>query len=337
VPSGFGTPVEVLTGQFRDVSEVVDSTNHVHIAATGRHGLWYITDRGGSWIHTRILHDLVNKSWVEPSIALDTNDRVYISVAQSACDDCTPGSSTGIYYLTDKGRARGTFPISPTRIAPARSGEGTLKVSNGHLFLSFVKPCCMPGPRPKVLLRTNATGGWTTVQIAPHGDQPALRIGSDGRPRVAFDKAAGIFYAVASSPAGSFAKFHVPGTTNADVAAQLAIDASGRPHLAWFHDTLTTSDIWYGWQSSAGWQGPIQVAPNTHGGFMAFDLDSLGRPNVVHGHHTLKNLVLSGGTWHATVVASAAGAEQMDLRRAFAGHVVVCWRSGNGGIFVSRN
>src|SRR5882672_1739469 len=74
---GFSSPLLLLNGHFLYVSEVVDSTNHVHIAATGRHGLWYITDRGGSWRHARILHDLPNKSYVEPSIALDTNDRVH--------------------------------------------------------------------------------------------------------------------------------------------------------------------------------------------------------------------------------------------------------------------
>lgn len=336
-PASFSSPIQVLSGQFDGISEVVDSTNHVHIAATGRHGLWYITNRGGSWSHAMILHDLTNRSYVEPSIALDGNDRVYISVARNACDDCTPGSSTGIYSVTDSGRARGNFPTTPTKIAPIHSGEGTLKVSNGHLFLSYVNPCCQPGPLPKVLVRTNASGAWTTTLIASHGVAPALRVGNDGRPRVTFDRATGIFYAVASSPTGGFTTVHVPGTTGDDTAAQLALDANNRPHLAWFHDTLTTDDIWYDWRTASGWHGAIEVTPNPDFASMAFDLDTLGRPNVALGGQTVRDEVRSAGTWHVSPVAAGTDVRAIAERRAFNGRVVIAWADFGGGIFVSRN
>jgi len=336
-PAGFSSPLLLLTGQFQYVSEVVDSTNHVHIAATGRHGLWYITDRGGSWSHTMILHDLTNKSYVEPSIALDTNDRVHISVARNACDDCAPGSTTGIYYLTDKGRARGTFPSTPTKIAPHASGEGTLKVANGHLFLSYVNPCCMPGPLPKVLLRTNASGSWTTTQVAPHGDDPSLRVGTDGKPRVTYSRSDGIHYGAASSPTGSFSVIHVPGTGINDSGARLALDTNNRPHLAWYHDTVSTSDIEYGWRDLSGWSGPTFVLSNPNFGFMTFDLDSLGRPNVALGDQTIRNELRSGGTWHETPVASGVDVRYMAERRAFNGHVAIAWADFSGGIWLSRN
>jgi hypothetical protein len=327
----------VLSGQFDYVSEVVDSNNHVHIAATGRHGLWYITDRGGSWSHTRILHDLLNKAYAEPSIALDTNGRIYISVARNSCNDCVPGSTTGIYYVTDKGRARGTFPTIATKIAPHASGEGTLKVSNGHLFLSYVNPCCMPGPLPKVLLRTNASGSWTTRQIAPHGDDPSLRVGSDGKPRVTYTRSTGIYYAAASSATGPFTVIQVPGTTINDSGARLALDGNDQPHLAWFHDTVSTDDIWYGWRDVGGWHGPIEVAPNPNFASMAFDLDTLGRPNVALGDTNVRNFVRSGGTWHMSPVASGTDVRTIAERRAFNGHVVVAYADNNGGIFVSKN
>jgi hypothetical protein len=334
--AGFGSPTEVITGQFHEISEVVDSTNRVHIAAVGRHGLWYITDRGGTWSRTRILLDVPNHSWFEPSIALDGNDRVYISVAQNVCDDCAPGGSTGIYYLTDKGRARGTFPASPTRIAPEGSGQGTIKVSNGHLFVSYVRRCCQPGPLPKVLLRTNATGSWTTTQVSPHGDLPSLRIGSDGRPRIAFSRGGGIFYAVASSPAGSFTKQQVPGTSNLDSGVRLALDAGNHPHIVWFHG-FSTSSLRYAARQSGGWQGPSVVDSNAGFGAMAFDLDSLGRPNVAFGQTHIRNKVLFGGLWHKTAVASGLDVISLAERRAFSGSVVIAWSDSNGGIWVSRN
>jgi hypothetical protein len=336
-PSAFSSPVRVVAGTFTDLALIVDSTNHVHIAATGRQGVWYVTNRGGAWHRTRILHDLPNMSYFDPSIALDTHDRVFISVARNVCDDCTPGGSTGIYFVTDKGRARGTFPTSPTRIAPVRSAEGTLKVSNGHMFLSYVRPCCIPGPLPRVLVRTNASGTWTTRQVALHGDVPALRIGSDGRPRVSYDRAGGIYFAVAASPTGAFTTVHVPGTTSDDVGAQLALDANKRPQLTWFHDSLGTGDIRYIRRDAGGWHGPIEVTSNPNFASMAFDLDSLGRPNVALGAHTVRNLVRSGGVWHASPVATGTDVREIVERRAFNGRVVIAWGAFNGGIFVSRN
>jgi hypothetical protein len=336
-PAGFTTPLEVVTGHFEDLSEVVDTTNHLHIAATGRHGLWYLTNRGGSWSRSRILLDVPDKSWFEPSIALDANDRVHISVAQNSCDDCAPGGSTGIYYLTDKGRQRGTFPAAATRIAPAGSGEGTIKVANGHLFLSYVRTCCMPGPLPKVLLRTNATGSWTTRQVSLHGDQPSLRIGSDGRLRIAFNKAGGIFYAVASSPAGAFTKEHVPGTDNRDDFARLALGAGNRPQLVWFHERLNGTDVRYAARGAGGWSAPSEIEHDTGFGATAFDLDTLGRPNVAIGRTHIRNWVLSGGIWHKTPVANGLDVRSLAERRAFNGHVVIPWTDNGGGIWVSRN
>jgi hypothetical protein len=335
-PAGFTAPLEVVTGHFEELSEVVDSTNHLHIAATGRHGLWYLTDRGGSWSRSRILLDVPDQSWSEPSIALDTNDRVYISVAQNACDGCTPGSTTGIYYLTDKGRTRGTFPAAATKIAPPRSGEGTIKVDSGHIFLSYVKPCCQPGPLPKVLVRTDATGSWTTTQVSPHGDRPSLRIGSDGRPRIAFNKAGGIFYATASSPAGSFAKEHVPGTVSADDVARLALGAGNRPHLVWFHERLSGTAVRYAARGAGGWSTPSEIEHDAGFGATAFDLDTLERPNVAIGRTHIRNWVLSGGIWHKTPVANELDVRSLAERRASNGHVVIAWTDNGGGIWISR-
>ena len=181
VPAGFSAPHMVVHGVFDWLSEVVDSTNHVHIAATGRGGLWYLTNRTGTWSAHRILVSLHNKSYFDPSIALDDNDRVYIAVVRQSCDNCAPGGSDGIFFVSDKGRTRGTFPSSPSRIGPNHSGAPSLKVSSGHIYLVYEKICCLPGDPFKVILKTNATGpwttspgdGWRTIPIPPGWDRRA--------------------------------------------------------------------------------------------------------------------------------------------------------------------
>ena len=188
-----------------------------------------------------------------------------------------------------------------------------------------------------MLLRTNATGSWTTRQVAPHGDGPSLRIGTDGRPRIAYDKAAGIFYAVASSPAGPFVKEHVPGTDNADFQARLALGSGNSPHLVWFHFAGQATAVWYSARGAGGWSGPSVIEHDAGFGAVAFDLDTLGRPNVAIGRTHIRNWILSGGIWHKTPVANGLDLRSLVERRAFNGHVVIAWTDNGGGVWVSRN
>lgn len=343
-PASWSSPVRLATGIYLGMAEVVDSTNHVNIAASGHGGVWYITDRGGTWTKTRVLTNLHNRSYNRVSIALDPNDRVYIAAERSSCDDCAPGGSDGIFLVTDKGRARGTFASVPTKIAPAGSGEPSLKVSHGHIFLADVRFCCMPGPMPPVYLRTNATGSWTQARVAKHGDAPALRIGSDGRARVAFTKPAGIGYAVAHSLTGSFSVSNVPGTSIGANLAGLALDNHDQPHLVWMQSAVEAAmsgagisniDANYGWRAADGWHaegvGPLGGATNS----LAFDLDSLGRPRVAAGGSVLKAFVRTHGHWVGTTVATSTDVYLLALRRALNGHAVITYTNFSGGLWVS--
>ena len=326
-------PQRVLSGQFTGVSEVVDSTNHVHIAVTGRGGVWYVTDRSGTWTQRRILANLTNTEYVAPSIALDEKDHVFIAVMRVPTTDV---GDQGIYYVTDKGRARGSFPTSPTMIAPPDDGEPSLKVSHGHLFLAYVNGWCCVGDG-EVQVRTNATGRWTVAHIA-RGQNPSLRVGSDGRPRVAFDSGwdPGIHYAVAASASGRFSVTTVPGTDATDgtyLGPALALDLNNRPHIAWFG----AGGIRYDWRSATGWHGPARVATYQGVSYMAFDLDTLGRPNIVLGGRTMRHELLVGGAWHETTVATQVDVAYVAIRRAFNGHTVIAWADNGGGIWLSRN
>lgn len=335
-PAAWSSPTRVATGVYGFVSDVVDSTGHTIIAATGHGGLWYITDRSGLWKKTRILTDLPNRSYREVSVALDPNDRVYIAVERSSCDDCAPGSSDGIFLVTDKGRTGGTFPSTPTKIAPAGSGEPSLKVSHGHPFLAMVKPCCMPGPLPPVFLRTNATGTWTQARVADHGDAPALRIGSDGRPRIAFTKPSGIAYAVAGSVTGSFSVSTVPGTAAFDNLVGLALDAHDRPQVVWVDDSGATRAV-YDWRTASGWHAAETIGALGDAFAVSFDVDSLGRPNVAAGGSKVRAFVRVSGSWVGTTITTSADVTSLALRRAFNGHVVVAYANFAGGVFVSTN
>ena len=342
-PAGWSAPVRVGGGIYSALSEVVDSHRHVDIAASKLGNVYFITDRSGSWTESLVMRHLPNRGYREVAIALDANDRVYIAARRSSCDDCVPGGSEGIFLITDKGRAPGTFASKPAMIAPSGAGEPSLKVNGGHVFLAYDSPCCMPGPDAAIYLRTNASGHWTQSRVARHGVSPVLRIGSDGRPRVAFSRQLGITYAVAHSITGTFTLWNVPGTTHKDGDVALALDARDQPHLAWMHFNPGDSDggsvdVFATRRTSAGWRAAEHVGP-VHGttNAIALDLESLGRERIAVGGAQVMSYVRSGGQWIGTTVAQGTAIHQVSIRRAANGRAVIAYTDFGGGVWVSTD
>jgi len=337
LPQAWSSPVNVLTGQFFEIAAAVDSTGAVHIAAAGRNGLWYVTNRTGSWVATRILTNPTNKSYQQPSIALNANDRVFIAFSRSSCDDCTPGSSDGIYLLTDQGRTRGTFAATQTKIAPATSAEPSLAIEGGNLYLAYQTACCEPGPLPALLLRTNASGSWTQSQITAHGDSPSLQVTSTGRARVAYTKPSGIGFAAASTMTGGFSSVTLPGTTSSDEAPVLALGPSGNPHVVWIHSSLTSAQVRYATRVAGSWTTPANVVSPANLSTIAFTLDPANQPTAAIGTDpgSVRIAQLIGQVWVKTTISTA---DAFDVAVAEGGgHLAVVYARDGGGIFASTN
>ncbi len=334
-PSAWTASARILVGHFQDISAVVDSHGRVHVAATTPTGdLWYATDRTGSWTKRRVLkHTSTYINWW-PSIALDEHDRVHIAFERLPNEV----GDLGVWYITDTGRARGTFPTNATRIAPPGNGEPVLKVSDGHLYLVVDKGWCCLGAGT-LQLRTNVSGHWTVSTIGP-GMEPSFRLGSDHRARVAYttDSPRGLWYAVASSPTGGFTRQQIatatdPADTTVDSLPILALNGSNQPRIVWSH----LQDVRYAWRDAAGWHTPVNVASNQpQDQRVGFDTDTQGRPTVAVGGANLKVRVLSGGTWHVSTIASAHDVNAIVVRRAMGGHSVVAWTDSTG-VWISRN
>jgi hypothetical protein len=335
-PLAWSSPVQVLTGTFFEISAAVDSTNAVDIAAAGRNGLWFISNRSGSWVATRILTNPTNKHYMQPSLALDSNDRVYIAFARSSCDDCVPGSSDGIYLLTDKGRTRGTFASTPTKVAPSTSAEPSLAVGGGHIYLAYQSNCCQPGPLPPLWFKTNATGSWTVSQITAHGDSPSLRLGTNARVRVAYTRSSGIGLATATTATGSFNHTTVPGTSNADHSARLALSSTNRPNIAWMHDNLSSGTVQFSRRSASGWSTTANLATSANLDALSLTLDATDHPEVAIGTDpgSVRVARLASGVWTFTAI-SAADPLDVVIATGSTGRLAVVYSRDGGGIFVS--
>jgi hypothetical protein len=335
-PLAWSSPVQVLTGTFFEISAAVDSTNAVDIAAAGRNGLWFISNRSGSWVATRILTNPTNKHYMQPSLALDSNDRVYIAFARSSCDDCTPGSSDGIYLLTDKGRTRGTFASTPTKIAPSTSAEPSLAVGGGHVYFAYQSACCSPGPLPPLWFKTNASGSWTVSQITGHGDSPSLKLGSNGHVRVAYAKPTGIGFAAATTTTGSFSHVTLPGTSGSDGFPQLALASNNAPNVAWMHANVSTATVRFSRRVSGTWTSVADVATSSTLDSISLTLDATDHPELAIGTDpgSVRVARRASGVWTFSTV-SAADPLDVVIARGVTGRLAVVYSRDGGGIFVS--
>jgi hypothetical protein len=336
-PAGFTTPVKVIGGEFGTPAMVVDSTNAIDIAAAGRGGLWFITNRSGSWKHEKVLANPTNKSWTNPSIAIDSSDHVYIALERTQCDDCTPWGSDGVFLISDKGRAHGDFPAVADKIAGGAAGDASVKAVGGRIYVAYSSPCsCIPGDGRPLYLKTSTNGtSWTKSLVTHAGYNPQLRVTSNGHARVAYTRDQGLGYAVAATDTGSFSDGAIPHTDGFDSYPLLALDANGRARIV-YESSKTGYQIRYERQTASSWGTSQNVAPLKSG--YGFDLDTNGTPKVAQGTKTGVQLyALNGGTWTQSTIGSATHADGVVLRRAFNGKVAVAWDDeNNGGIWVTR-
>ncbi len=224
VASAFTAPAKIFTGDFFDLSFALDSHGKVRGVARGNSGLWYITNASGSWVRTRLTTHPGGGADYQQSVALDANDNVFVAFTRTDCAGCIPGGSLGIFMLTNRGRADGSFPSTPTQIAPPEFSQPSLQIDHGHIYLAYAAyPLPGPGPFP-VWFKTNATGSWTTRQVAGNGESPSLRVGSDRHAQIAWDWNGGIKYARAATLAGSFTTEVVTSTGHDDQSPALALD-----------------------------------------------------------------------------------------------------------------
>lgn len=343
VDAAWSGPTRVLNGDgYFGIAAVVDSGNHVHLAASSD-GIWYATNRTGAWVTKRILNPRSDPqyryTWDTPLIAVDENDRIYVAATEWRwSDDGGLPSSMGAFYVTDKGRVHGTFPSTPSRLGGSDKVGTSLRVANGRLYATLICDRCS-GIVRSVWFRTLKAGTWTTVNLG-QGSWASMRLPSNGRPRIALSSDTGIRYAVASSSVGGFTTTTIPGTTANDDDPILAIDAQGHSSVVWwrYDPSSDTEREFYSALAGGVWSSPTTVASTVHY-FLGtgFDVDTNGHPHVVTASFdkVIRDRRLVNGTWMVSVVASSADVYALTARRAGAGKIVVAWTTPSG-VFVSK-
>ena len=142
--SGWSSPAMVWNGDLSQPSMVMDSHGRAYIAARGDTGIWYLTNKTGTWTRTRLTRDGANAygkvTDSSPHIALDRSDgSLTIVYTRTVPRDYTPEWT--MHYVTNR-----SGHWSSPRDIPGDWAQSVL-VRNGTIAIAtpVVDYCCVGG------------------------------------------------------------------------------------------------------------------------------------------------------------------------------------------------
>ena len=158
-----------------------------------------------------------------------------------------------------------------------------------------------------------------------NGWAPSIRLATNGRARIVYSGQSALEYAVAATASGGFSTTKIPHTTGEDIHPMLSLDTQGYAAAAWTHAPYVPGPwtVRYSTRKSGSWSAPVTVATSSDGfGAVAFDMDTLGRPNIVIANtgddKMLRDVRLAGGTWTtSTIVGPLPLVRAVSVHRAF--------------------
>jgi hypothetical protein len=354
------SPVLALRGRFdfgTSTDLALDRQGHRHVVATSASGdLWYATDRTGAWVSQRLLAGQDGRiAWAFPSLIADERGRVHVAVVRYYAWDA-PSATGGIWYLTDAGRSRGDFG-APTRLAGNMATSPSLRVLDGVRYLAYSRCACAIGQdEAPLFFKTDRSGSWRREKVADFGLEPSLRVGADGRARIAYRARQGVRFTTARTRLGGFATpVRIPGSGGVSGAPSLALGAGGQAQVAWsaYRDpsgpplafvaapiavapAVVRDEVLYARRSRDGWTTPRVLGPGRR---LELSLDAVGRPHVVIG--TTDRVVhrwRGGDGWERRVIADGIQPVSVDIR-AFGRRASVAWSQTDlpRGVWVARD
>jgi hypothetical protein len=308
----WSSPQSAVTGNLSQPSMVEDSNGAEHVVARGDTGIWYATDKSGSWARTRMTQDFDTKAnghlfhhlAVDPVIAINaggTLTAVYgVSVASNGeAGGCDP--TKGLRYTVRKGGSWST----PKRIPGTGCETATgIAVHGARIALATVHVAGNGASR--VSYFTNASGSWTHVSVAS-GLSTDTHIGPasiamyDGKPMLAYIKHGHLIYARGLTSVGNFIR---------ETAATTDLDASSKPSLAINPINERQMIAWaqadgthYAYRNAHGWYS-YRVMQGSVRAVLAIDGGGTAHIAAADG---------AGGMWYAARVAGSWATVRVDV------------------------
>jgi hypothetical protein len=320
--AGWSGPTRVSSGVFEEPSLAVDGSGRIHVAMTGPAGsIYYLTNRTGPWTRQRLTS---GNDWA-PSIALDDAGHVFVAFHRLADCKCTPQPSEGIRIVSN------LTGVWTTRVVTTDAGDQnpSLRVRDGRQHVAWMRS------GSGIWYRTNAAGPWSAAvrliadayvsQIT--GTHPSLRVDDAGRLHLVYDaidevnppatNRTGVYY-LRGFAGGAISRQRI--TSRAAWTPVIALDASGRPHVAYSASGVGT---YYATRDSAGVWHSSRVT--LHDGGVSIALTPAGRVHLVYGESDFRGLVHASnvsGAWAFTRLSSVGNSGQVRLDAALKARVV---------------
>jgi hypothetical protein len=238
--SDWSAPIVIYDGDYSQSSLAVDAHGHAHVVARGDTGVWYLTNKGGSWTRERLTTDYVRDGYrfraIAPLITIDRSVGKLVVVYQLVSDvDCDPGCFQFEYITrtgTDWSSARGIggiLPRGPLSIA-ARGGDIAIAAWDDRVTFRTGVPL-----ETMRILYLHKADGWSVHRVAGGGNAssfgpPSLALDSAGRPRIAFQRNDHITFAKGATTSGTFSLETVAAESG---RPSLALDPHDRPMIVW--------------------------------------------------------------------------------------------------------
>ena len=203
------------------VSAGIDVAGRYHIAAECDGSIHYFASNGlGSWTERAFVHpaDRLERS---PQIAFQGNV-VYIAYTRITLNPGCGGGDEDLGVYVRSRNLNGAWSAG-TRIGSVADHLQSFRVDGSTLHATVANAS-------RVYYET-LNGSTYHRYLIPDAIQSSLRIGSDGRARIAYDAGSGLRYAVFTGSRFSTSK--IAGTDGFDQAPVLALGAGDRPHVVW--------------------------------------------------------------------------------------------------------
>lgn len=253
VPTTWSKARVIMSGQCWNVTATVDSSGTFHMVAGCGMGIRYALSKDGKAWRTAVLPHLAHRMDVEPQIAVD-GSTLYVAYTRQRQLDGACGDSglvdLGVYYRTR------TLPdgrwSAPTRLGAAGAHLQSFRVVNGVIHETFVTQN-REGP---VWYGSLTAGTFRSIRI-PGATGTSLRVGDDGRARIAYTTGDSIRYATVTGGRLSTRVVFRSKVMQMD-APSLVLGAGDRAYMAW-----AVHPVWGGGCADGG---APDVKPGTYFG-----------------------------------------------------------------------
>ena len=191
------TPSVIFDEGCLSVVATVDGSGRFHVAAECSRGIGYATSADGEAWKASTLAPPSGRREVDPQLAADgtTLYLAYTRLRPVDQDTCSGGyvneDPAGIYYRT-RALPGGAWS-KPTRLRGDGDHLQSFRVVNGVIHATFRGD--LGNGRVSYL---SSDGSTAHVIAMPGAEATSLRVGDDGRPRIAFTSAGSVGYAVVS-------------------------------------------------------------------------------------------------------------------------------------------